>query len=80
MSSAKGIQTVYFGVLAIPDLLAKNSQLGDLLLTLHLSLNLLLIVVVAGHVAAAFKHHFIDRDDVLIRMLPGSPAARRHPS
>jgi len=80
MSSAKGVQTVYFGVLAIPDLLAKNSQMGDLLLTVHLSLNLLLIVVVAGHAAAAFKHHFIDRDDVLNRMLPGSPAARRHPS
>jgi cytochrome b561 len=22
------------------------------------------------HVAAALKHHFVDRDDVLVRMLP----------
>jgi len=71
MSSAKGVQTVYFGVLAIPDLLARNSRLGDVLLTVHLSLNLLLIVIIAGHAAAALKHHFIDRDDVLVRMLPG---------
>jgi len=71
MSSAKGVQTVYFGVLAIPDLIARNSRLGDVLLTVHLSLNLLLIVIIAGHAAAALKHHFIDRDDVLVRMLPG---------
>jgi cytochrome b561 len=26
--------------------------------------------VVAGHVGAALKHHFIDRDDILTRMAP----------
>jgi cytochrome b561 len=31
MSSAKGFQTVWFGVLPIPDLLGKNKELGDLL-------------------------------------------------
>jgi cytochrome b561 len=41
MSSAKGFQTVWFGVLPIPDLLEKNQALGDLLQTVHLSLNLL---------------------------------------
>ncbi len=70
MSSAKGFQTVYFGLLPIPDLLAKNKDLGDLLQGVHFSLNLLLAALVAGHVAAALKHHFIDRDDILIRMLP----------
>jgi len=25
---------------------------------------------VIGHAGAAFKHHFIDKDDVLTRMLP----------
>lgn len=29
-----------------------------------------LLVVVAGHAAAALRHHFIQRDDVLLRMLP----------
>ncbi len=33
MSSAKGFQTVYFGVLPIPDMLAKNPEIGDLLAT-----------------------------------------------
>jgi len=70
MSSAKGVQTVFFGVLPIPDLLEKNKELGDLLQTIHWGLNLLLAVTVIGHVAAALKHHFVDKDDVLIRMLP----------
>jgi len=70
MSSAKGFQTVYFGLLPIPNLLEKNKELGDLLETVHGSLNLLLAAIVIGHVAAALKHHFFDKDDVLTRMLP----------
>ncbi len=70
MSSAKGFQTVWFGVLLLPDLLAKDKALGDLLATLHMSLNLLLVALLVAHVGASLKHHFIDRDDVLLRMLP----------
>ena len=70
MSSAKGFQTVWFGVLPIPDLLPKNKELGDLLLQLHEGLNLLLIALLLVQIAAALKHHFIDKDDVLTRMLP----------
>jgi cytochrome b561 len=70
MSSAKGFQTVYFGVLPIPDLLDKNKELGDVLLQVHATLNFLLAAVVTGHVLAAVKHHIVDKDDVLTRMLP----------
>lgn len=70
MSSAKGFQTVYFGVLPLPDLLAKDKALGELLADLHAVLNTVLIALLAAHVAAALKHHFIDRDGVLARMLP----------
>ena len=70
MSSAKGFQTVWFGVLPIPDLLGKNKEIGDLLQTVHMSLNLLFVTVIAGHIGAALKHHYIDRDDILTRMLP----------
>ena len=70
MSSAKGFQTVYFGVLPIPDLLEKNKEIGDLLALMHKSLNLLFVAVLAGHIGAALKHHFIDKDDILTRMLP----------
>jgi cytochrome b561 len=70
MSSAKGFQTVYFGMLPIPDLLAKNIELGKTLGALHEWLNYLMMALVAVHAAAALKHHLIDRDDILIRMAP----------
>lgn len=75
MSSAKGIPTVWFGLVPLPDLLEKNTELGDLLKQIHLLLNLALVGTVIAHAGAALKHHFIDRDDILTRMLP----ARRTP-
>ena len=70
MSSAKGFQTVWFGVLPIPDLIGKDRELGKQLATVHALLNYSMLVLVATHIAAALKHHFIDRDSVLRRMLP----------
>jgi cytochrome b561 len=70
MSSAKGFQTVWFGILPIPDLLAKDKELGDLLQQVHMWLNLLFAITIASHTGAALKHHFFDRDDILTRMLP----------
>lgn len=69
-SSAKGFQTVWFGVLPIPDLIAKNLELADVLKEMHESLNFLMLAVVVLHVLAALKHHVHDRDDVLVRMAP----------
>jgi cytochrome b561 len=70
MSSAKGFQTVWFGVLPLPDLIEKNNPLGDLFQEVHESLNLALLALVTGHALMALKHHWVDKDDILTRMLP----------
>lgn len=70
MSSAKGFQVVYLGLLPLPDLVSKNAELGDFLKTVHQTLNLALLGLVGLHVAAAVKHHVIDRDATLRRMSP----------
>jgi cytochrome b561 len=70
MSSAKGFQTVWFGILPLPDLVGKDKDLGELLEAVHMSLNFGFAALVAAHVGAALKHHLVDRDDVLVRMLP----------
>ena len=70
MSSAKGFQVVYFGVLPLPDLVTKSEDLGDLLKEVHEVLNFGLLALVGLHVAGALKHHIIDRDATLRRMLP----------
>lgn len=70
MSSAKGFQTVYFGLLPIPDLIGKDVDLGDMLQVVHKALNFSMMTLVMAHAGAALKHHFIDKDSVLRRMLP----------
>lgn len=70
MSSAKGFQTVLFGILPLPDLVAKDKALGLLLQNMHQMLNYLLLALIAGHIAAALWHKLIARDDVMSRMLP----------
>jgi cytochrome b561 len=68
MSSAEGVQTVWFGVLPLPDLIGKDKALGEQLGELHETLNYIMLALVALHVAGALKHHFIERQPFLQRM------------
>lgn len=69
-SSAAGFQTVYLGLVPIPDLLPKDRELAAVLKIVHRTITYSLAGLVALHVAAAIKHHLVDRDGVLARMLP----------
>ncbi len=40
------------------------------LLNLHISLYWVIVAMLLAHIGAALKHHFIDKDEVLKRMLP----------
>jgi cytochrome b561 len=68
MSSAKGYQTVWFGVLPLPDLIGKDKALGEILAEVHETLNFVMLTLVVLHVAAALKHHFYERQPFLQRM------------
>jgi cytochrome b561 len=70
-SSATGIQVVYLGLLPLPDLVEKDRALASVLRIVHVSLVSTLALLVLVHLAAALKHHFLDRDGVLARMVPG---------
>ena len=70
MSSAKGVQTVWFGVLPLPDLIARDKELGKQLAELHSALNIGLLLLIGGHAAVALFHHLVHKDDTLRRMLP----------
>jgi len=70
MSSALGVPVVYLGLVPLPDLISKSEALGEQFKLLHWTLNCLLFAGVSVHVLAALKHHFVDRDGVLARMLP----------
>ncbi|MGA7180950.1 MAG: cytochrome b [Thiobacillaceae bacterium] len=70
ISSAAGIPVVYLNLWELPALLPKNKVWVDGLKELHESLNIAMAGLVLVHVVAAFKHHLIDRDMTLVRMLP----------
>ena len=77
-SSATGVQVVYLGLLPLPDLVPKDKLLATVLKAVHTTLNFSLLALVIIHSGAAFKHHFLNRDDVLQRMLPFVPRRQRN--
>jgi len=64
IASGYGINYTAFGLL--------DSSYYDLLVTLHTALYWVIVAMLVAHLGAALKHHLIDKDDVLKRMLPFS--------
>lgn len=70
MSTAAGYPPNFFGFYQFPSFLEKNDALAKLFFTFHKTVAFIVIGLVALHVLAALKHHLIDKDNVLKRMLP----------
>ena len=69
----------FFGLFNLPVWIGKNESLRLLTDTVHDGGAVILAVLVAGHIAAALKHRFIDRDAVMQRMTT-KPARRADPA
>lgn len=71
-SSASGIPTVFLGFapLQIPDAIDRDAALAAQLRSLHQALGYLLASLAVLHIAAAAKHHFVNKDGALNRMWP----------
>lgn len=65
------IPTRFFGLFVIPGLTGPNAALSAAATTAHYVISRAMIGLIALHGAAALKHHWLDRDEVLRRMLPG---------
>jgi cytochrome b561 len=72
MSSAKNYSVSWFGVFTWPNLIGKNEMAFELLRSTHHVLGYILFSIAILHILAALKHHFWNKDDVLVRMLPFS--------
>lgn len=75
-NSASNFPLKWFGLFRVPPLSGRDPRLAELAETAHLVLFWALAVLFMLHVAGALKHHFVDRDDVLVRMLPFRRRAR----
>lgn len=67
-----------YGVIPVPDLVPKGpneSAIGDVAKAAHYWMFIAICVLLVLHVAGALKHHVINGDPVLKRMLPFSRAS-----
>ena len=69
-SSAKGYTVSVFGLFTLPTLVEKNRDLAKVMWTIHEYAAYTLIAMIGLHVAGALKHHLIDHDETLWRMVP----------
>ena len=70
MSSARNFPVSWFGLFTLPDFVEPDTARYEFFHTTHEVLATTLFVVAIVHAAAALKHHFFDKDNVLRRMLP----------
>lgn len=65
------VPTVLFGLVEIPPIAAPNERLCEIARTTHRFAAWTLAALIVMHIAAALKHHWLDRDMTLRRMLFG---------
>jgi cytochrome b561 len=75
-SSPFNLPTVLYNIVPWPDLpvlptLANKAAVSHVLGWVHAYGSWILIALLAVHIGAALQHHFIKRDGILGRMLPG---------
>ncbi|WP_095109070.1 cytochrome b [Pseudomonas sp. Irchel 3E20] len=69
ISTADGAGIAVFGLFEVPALVSGLPDQADVAGVVHLYLAWALVVFAGLHALAALKHHFIDRDATLARML-----------
>jgi superoxide oxidase len=71
MLSAKGKVIPFFG-LELPALMGENKEFGDLIKKIHETGGTIGYYLIGLHAVAALFHHYVIRDNTLMRMLPKS--------
>ena len=70
-SSAAGFPIVFLGLWQLPDFVPVSKDLAEAIKPWHQYTAFALAALAVLHIAAALKHHLVDQDGLLHRMLPG---------
>lgn len=70
-TSAYPAPVPFFGLLELPHIWWEDRALSDQLFAVHRWLGIAMGVLLVGHIGAALYHHFVRRDQVLLRMVRG---------
>jgi cytochrome b561 len=69
VTSAAGLPASFFGLFTLPNLIPASQESLIFYSDLHKWLGYGLIATIILHTLAALKHHFINKDDILRRMI-----------
>ncbi|MBI1196098.1 MAG: cytochrome b [Gammaproteobacteria bacterium] len=67
--TAKGEGVDVFGLIEVPSVMRLSGPQEDLAGWIHWLSAWILVVLAVLHALAAYKHHFVDKDDTLLRMI-----------
>ncbi|PWE17596.1 cytochrome B [Marinicauda salina] len=71
-SYGEGFPILAFNAVELPKLpVPRTEDFHEAAGSIHGAVGWVILVLLAVHAGAAFKHHFVDRDGVLTRMIPG---------
>ena len=72
MSVAANRTPTFYGIFKMSlSFIPKSKDIASFFHYAHRYFSWLFIAVIIIHILAAIKHHFIEKDDVLTRILPG---------
>lgn len=69
ITSAAGLPASFFGLFTLPNLILPNEETRELFERIHQWLGYGLIATILLHTGTAIKHHFINKDDILRRII-----------
>jgi len=70
ITSSANLPVSFFGFFVIPVITSRSKNVQHLFANIHSWVAYILIALIVLHILAALKHAFIDKDDILKRMLP----------
>jgi len=71
INSAANVPFSIFWLVPLPAIVGPSKAVEDLAALTHVTLFVLLALVLLAHIGAALRHHYVKRNTVLARMLPG---------
>ena len=72
MSWSANYPVSIYGLFTLPNLVAPSETLKDAMVLAHFVIAWAIVGLLSLHVAGSLRHHFLTKDDVLRRMLPGT--------
>src|SRR6266508_3655653 len=72
VNSASNVPFRIFWLIPLPAIVAPDKPTAELVALEHEGLVAVLALVLVAHIGAALRHHFVKRNAVLVRMLPGT--------